>query len=44
LNFLQDELKTAMELMGETLTDQDIDNMIALADLNKDGKIDYEGK
>jgi Ca2+-binding EF-hand superfamily protein len=33
-----------MELMGETLTDQDIDNMIALADLNKDGKIDYEGK
>lgn len=39
----QDELKTAMELMGEELTDEDIDNMIAMADLNKDGKIDYEG-
>lgn len=32
-----------MNLMGEQLTEEDIDNMIAMADLNKDGKIDYEG-
>jgi len=38
----RDELKTAMELLGEQMTDDDIDNMIAMADLNKDGKIDYE--
>jgi len=38
----RDELKTAMELMGEQLTDEDVDAMIAMADLNKDGKIDYE--
>lgn len=41
--FLQDELKEAMEMIGEPVSDEDIDNMITMADLNKDGKIDYEG-
>ncbi|CAL8110427.1 unnamed protein product [Orchesella dallaii] len=38
----RDELKEAMEMIGEPVTDEDIDNMITMADLNKDGKIDYE--
>jgi len=29
-------------MIGEPVTDEDIDNMITMADLNKDGKIDYE--
>ncbi len=32
-----------MEMIGEPVSDEDIDNMITMADLNKDGKIDYEG-
>ncbi|ODM92788.1 Calcium-binding protein E63-1 [Orchesella cincta] len=39
----REELKEAMEMIGEPVTDEDIDNMITMADLNKDGKIDYEG-
>lgn len=39
----KDELKEAMEMIGEPVSDEDIDNMITMADLNKDGKIDYEG-
>lgn len=32
-----------MEMIGEPVSDEDIENMIAMADLNKDGRIDYEG-
>ncbi|KAL5248187.1 hypothetical protein ACHWQZ_G017385 [Mnemiopsis leidyi] len=37
-----DELKTVMHNLGETLTDEEIDQMIEEADTNKDGYVDYE--
>lgn len=39
----KDELKTAMETIGEPLTDQQITDLIAYADTDKDGKINYQG-
>eukprot|EP01106_Pelomyxa_sp_JSP_P013558 TRINITY_DN4098_c0_g1_i12.p2 TRINITY_DN4098_c0_g1~~TRINITY_DN4098_c0_g1_i12.p2 ORF type:complete len:150 (+),score=49.43 TRINITY_DN4098_c0_g1_i12:461-910(+) len=36
------ELKKQMESLGETLTDQEIKHMIEDADLNSDGKIDFQ--
>ena len=35
------ELKSAMRKMGETVTDKEVDQMIRIADLDKDGKINY---
>ena len=33
-----------MEVMGETVTEQEIVSMLEMADLDKDGRIDYQGK
>ena len=41
---LQDELKEAMEMIGEPVTEQELNNLIELADIDHDGRIDYEGK
>ena len=41
---MQDELKNAMEMMGENLDDAELDQLIALADVDKDGQIDFSGK
>jgi EF-hand domain pair len=38
-----DELQRAMQLIGEIVTDAQLNEMLALADLDKDGKINYEG-
>lgn len=40
----RDELQTAMDMIGETVTEQQLTEMLALADLDKDGKINYEGE
>nr|CAD7425693.1 unnamed protein product [Timema monikensis] len=39
----KDELKTAMDMIGETVTDVQLNEMLAIADIDKDGKINYEG-
>ena len=39
-----DELQRAMQMIGEDVTDAQLNDMLALADLDKDGKINYEGK
>jgi len=38
----RDELHTAMEMMQETVTEAQVNEMLQLADLDKDGKINYE--
>lgn len=38
------ELHSAMSDMGETVTEEEIQTMITLADLDLDGKINFEGK
>ena len=40
----RDELKKAMEILCEDVTEAQVSEMLALADLDKDGRIDYEGK
>lgn len=40
----RDELKNAMQILGEEVTENQLTDMLALADLDKDGRIDYEGK
>lgn len=40
----KDELKTAMETIREPLTDQQLNELISYADIDKDGRINYEGK
>lgn len=40
----RDELKSAMEMIGENLTEEQLSEMLMLADLDMDGKINYEGK
>lgn len=40
----RDELQTAMEVIQENVTENQVSEMLALADLDKDGKINYEGK
>jgi Ca2+-binding EF-hand superfamily protein len=37
------EFRTAMQSLGETLTDDELAEMMALVDTNNDGKISYEG-
>ena len=37
------ELRHVMLSMGERLTEEEIEDMIAYVDKNSDGKIDYEG-
>ena len=36
------DLKKMMSDLGMSLTDEDVDEMIAVADLDRDGKINYE--
>ncbi|XP_061172568.1 uncharacterized protein LOC133181934 isoform X2 [Saccostrea echinata] len=38
----KEELREVLTKMGETLTDQEVDEMMEKADKNKDGKIDYD--
>lgn len=38
------ELHAAMSDMGENVTEEEIQTMITLADLDLDGKINFEGK
>nr|CAD7260480.1 unnamed protein product [Timema shepardi] len=40
----KDELKTAMDIIGETVTEVQLNEMLAIADIDKDGKINYEGR
>lgn len=40
----RDELKKAMEILCEDVTEAQVSEMLALADLDKDGRIDYEGE
>lgn len=39
----KDELKAAMETIREPLTDQQLNELITYADIDKDGRINYEG-
>lgn len=39
----RDELRIAMEMMQETVTETQVNEMLQIADLDKDGKINYEG-
>lgn len=39
-----DELQRAMQMIGENVTDSQLNEMLALADLDKDGRINYEGE
>lgn len=36
------ELKSAMKVIGETLSDRDIDELLQTTDADNDGKINYE--
>ena len=36
------ELKSAMKKMGERMSDREIDGLIRQADLDKDGRVNYE--
>lgn len=38
------ELRYAMTNLGESLSDEDLKSMIKAADLDGDGKINYNGK
>lgn len=40
----RDELQTAMEMIGEPLNETQLTQLLAIADLDQDGKINYEGK
>lgn len=39
----RDELQSAMEVIQENVTENQVSELLALADLDKDGKINYEG-
>lgn len=39
----RDELRTAMEKIGEPVTESQLTEFITLADTDRDGKINYEG-
>lgn len=39
----RDELRKAMETIGETVTEEQLTEFIEMADIDKDGKINYEG-
>lgn len=38
-----DELREVMKTLGDYMTNEDIEEMVAHADKNGDGRIDYEG-
>ncbi|CAG0880989.1 unnamed protein product [Darwinula stevensoni] len=37
-----DELRLAMDLIGEPFTEAELNHMLELADIDKDGRINYE--
>uniref|UniRef100_A0A1B0BT37 EF-hand domain-containing protein n=1 Tax=Glossina palpalis gambiensis TaxID=67801 RepID=A0A1B0BT37_9MUSC len=39
----RDEIQTAMEMIGEPLNEQQLNQLLAIADLDRDGRINYEG-
>lgn len=39
-----DELQRAMQMIGENVTDAQLNDLLTLADLDKDGRINYEGE
>ena len=41
-NVTKDELKTLLKGLGEEVTDEVVDEMIAIADENGDGKVQFE--
>lgn len=38
----RDELRSGLAIMGENLSESDIDDLLNLADVDKDGQINYE--
>ncbi|GLV35914.1 Ecdysone-induced protein 63F 1 [Carabus blaptoides fortunei] len=38
----RDELRSAMDMIGEQVTDQQLNDLLTLADVDMDGKINYE--
>ncbi|KAK7794115.1 hypothetical protein R5R35_012607 [Gryllus longicercus] len=38
----KDELKTAMDMIGESVTEGDLNEMLSMADIDRDGRINYE--
>ncbi|CAG9561906.1 unnamed protein product [Danaus chrysippus] len=40
----RDELRSALEMIGEPVTDAQLNQVLALGDIDHDGRIDYEGK
>ncbi|XP_020807652.1 calcium-binding protein E63-1 isoform X3 [Drosophila kikkawai] len=38
----RDELQTAMEMIGEPLNEQQLEQLLVIADLDQDGRINYE--
>ncbi|KXJ76123.1 hypothetical protein RP20_CCG010304 [Aedes albopictus] len=40
----RDELKSAMDMIGENVTEYQLNEMLELADADKDGRINYEGR
>ncbi|XP_035229601.1 calcium-binding protein E63-1-like [Stegodyphus dumicola] len=38
----RDELKMAMDLIGESVTEVQLDNMLKVTDIDNDGRINYE--
>ncbi|KAJ8985277.1 hypothetical protein NQ317_007064 [Molorchus minor] len=40
----RDELKVAMEMIGEDITEDQLTQVILMADTDRDGRINYEGK
>lgn len=40
----QDELRSAMEIMDESITEEQLNEIFKMADTDRDGKICYEGK
>lgn len=39
----RDELKKAMDTIGETVTEEQLNEFMKMADTDKDGRINYEG-
>lgn len=39
----RDELQAALEMIGEPVTDAQLNQVLALGDIDHDGRIDYEG-
>lgn len=39
-----DELKSAMEIIDETITEEQLTDIFKMADTDRDGKICYEGE